>query len=66
MHANYFVVNECCNRHAVKHILEFLPKSNAISILAFVVESINSIYLATFMVASKEEEVLFKFNFVGQ
>jgi hypothetical protein len=66
MHANNFVVNECGNRHAVKHILELLPQPNAIPIFALVVKPVNPVNLATLVVAPKQEEVLFEFNFVGQ
>lgn len=66
MHAKNFIVNQCCNWHAIKYILEFFPKSNAIFIFAFVVETINSINLATLMVTSQQEEVFLKFNFIRQ
>lgn len=65
MHAQNFVINKGCNWHAVKNILEFFPKSDAISVFALVVEPINTIDLAALVVTSQEEEVLLKLNLVG-
>jgi hypothetical protein len=66
MHAQNFVVNKSCNRHAVENILKFFPKSDAVSVLALVIEPVNPVDLPTLVVPAEEEEVLLEFNFVGQ
>ena len=52
--------------YAVKAIYELLPYADGIAALAFIVEAINAIDLATLMVASQEEEVLFKLDLVRE
>jgi hypothetical protein len=66
VHAEYLVVDEGCNRHAVEHVLEFFPDADAISPLALVVESVDSVNLAALMVSAEQEKVLFEFHFVGE
>ena len=64
VHADNFVVDEGGNRHAVEAILELLPDADGVATLAFVVETIDTIDLTALVVASQEEEVLLKLDFV--
>ena len=64
MHAEYLVINECCNWHAVKYVLEFLPYADTVPPFAFVVESIDPVNLSAFMVSAEKEKVLFKLYLV--
>jgi len=66
VHAKNFVINKSSDRHAVKHILEFLPDTNAVSALTLVVKSVNSIDLPTFVVTAKQKEVFFILELIGQ
>ena len=66
MHAEDLVINERGYGQAVKAIYELFPYADGITALAFIVEAINAIDFATFMVASQEEEVLFKLDLVRQ
>ena len=60
MHTEYFVVNEGCNWHAIKYVLEFFPYTDTVSSLALVVETIDSVNLSAFVVSSEKEKVFFK------
>ena len=66
MHAEDLVVDEGRDGHAVEDILELLPDANGISALAFIIESVNTIDLATFVIASQKEEVLLELGLVGK
>lgn len=66
VHAEDLVVNQSCDGHAVEHVLELLPDSNAVSALALVVESVNTVDLSTLVVTSQQEKVFLEFDFVGQ
>lgn len=66
MHAENFVVDKRGNGQAVKAIYELLPYADGIAALAFIVEAINAIDLAALMVASQEEEILFKLDLVRE
>jgi len=66
MHAKNFLIDESCDRQAVKHVTEDAPESNGVTSLAFVVEAVNTVDLGTFMVSSEEEEVLGVLNFVAK
>ena len=66
MHAEDLVIYQGCNWHAVENILELFPDSNAVSSLAFVVETIDPVNLPALVIASEQEEVLFEFDLVCQ
>lgn len=53
MHAQDFVVNESCNRHAVENILELFPNSDTVATLAFVVEAVDSVNLTALVISSQ-------------
>lgn len=46
--------------------MELFPETDTVPILTLVVESINTIDLSTLVIASQQEEVLLKLDFVGQ
>lgn len=64
MHAKDLVVNQSCNWHAVEHILELFPDTDAVAALALVVKPIDSIDLTALVVATKQKEVFLEFNLV--
>jgi hypothetical protein len=64
VHAEDFVVNKSGDWHAIENILEFFPQSNTIPVFALVIKPIYPIDLSTLVVASKQEEVFLKLNFV--
>ena len=65
MHAEDLIIDKGSNWHTVENILKFLPESDAVPIFAFVVKSVNSVDLATLVIATKKEKVFLKFHFVG-
>ena len=66
MHAKDLVINECSDWNAVEDILELFPDADAIAALALIVETIDTIDLATFVIPAQQEEVLLKLDLVGQ
>ncbi len=64
VHAEDFVVDESCNRHAVEHILKLFPDADAVAALALVVKPVDSVDLTALVVASQQEEVLLEFYLV--
>lgn len=66
VHADDLVVDESCNWQTVEALSEHLPKLDIEPSLAFVIETIDSVDRSTLVVASKQEEVLWVLDFVGQ
>ena len=66
MHAEYLVIDQGCNWHAVEHVLELFPDTDAVPPLALVVEPIDSVDLSALMVSTEQEKVLFEFHFIGE
>ena len=64
MHAEDLVVDQGRNRHAIEDVLELFPDTNGVATLAFIIETIDTVDLAALVVASQEEEVLLKLDFV--
>ena len=58
VHAQNFVVNECSDGQAVKHVNKLLPYFDRESSFAVIIKSIHSVDLSNLVVTSKEEEVL--------
>ena len=65
MHAEDLVIDKRGNRHAVENVLKFFPDADGVATLALVVEAVNSVNLAAFVISAEEEEVLLVFNFVS-
>ena len=65
MHAQDFIIDKSTNGHAVEDILEFFPDSDAVSSLALVIETVDTVDLATLVISSEKEEILLEFDFVG-
>lgn len=65
MHTEDLVIDKGSDWHTIENILKLFPQSDAVPIFAFVIESINSVNLTTLVIATKEEKVFLKFNFVG-
>jgi len=66
VHTEDLVVDQGGDRHAIEDVLEFFPDSDRVAALALVVEAVDTIDLATLVVASEEEEVLLELHFVGK
>ena len=66
MHAENFVVDKGCDRHAVEDILKLLPHANGVAALAFVVEAIDAVDLSALVVTAQQEEVFLELDFVCQ
>lgn len=66
MHAENFIINKSSNWHTVKDILEFFPEADTIPVLALVIETIDSINLTALVITAQQEEILLKFNLVGE
>ena len=66
MHAENFLINQGGHWEGVEDITEYFPKSDRVSTLALIVETINTIDLCTLVVTSEQEEVLWIFDFVAK
>ena len=50
MHSEDFLINDCGNWQAVEAIGESLPKLDVVPPLAFVVETVNTVYRSTLVI----------------
>jgi hypothetical protein len=66
MHAEDFFVNDGGNRHAVEAVRESFPELDAVSSLAFVVKTINSVDGSALVVSTQDEKVFRIFDFVSK
>ena len=66
MHAENFLIDQSSHRQSIENITENLPKSDGVSPLTLVIESINTVDLSTLVIASQKEEVLLKLDLVCQ
>ena len=66
MHAENFLIDQSSHRQSIENITENLPKSDGVSSLTFVIESINTVDLSTLVIASQKEEVLWVLDFVAE
>ena len=64
MNAEDLVVDDCGYWEAIEALNELLPQFQSISSFALVVESINSVDGAAFVIASQKEEILWILDFV--
>jgi hypothetical protein len=66
VNAEYLLCNDGGERETVENICEGLPDFDVAASLAFVVESVDTSDVGTFVVTSEDEEVLWVFEFVAQ
>ena len=66
MHTQDLIIDESGDGHAVKDVLELFPDADGVAAFALVVETVDSIDLAAFVISSQQEEVLLELDFVGQ
>jgi len=66
MHTHNLIVNDSNNWHAVEGIAECLPHLDAVSSLALIIESVESVDAGALVISSKKEEILWVLNFVGK
>lgn len=51
MHANDFLIDDCCDWHHIENVGEYFPEFQVVFPFAFVVESINSVDTSALVVA---------------
>lgn len=66
MDAEDLVIDNSSDREAVEALNELLPEFQRVATLALIVESINTIDGAAFVVSSEQEEVLRILDLVGE
>lgn len=66
MHAKNFLVDDGGNGETVEAVGECFPKFDVVATFAFVVEAVNTVDRCAFVISSKNKEVVWKFDFVGQ
>jgi hypothetical protein len=66
MHAEDLPLDDCGQRQEVKQLVEKFPYLDACLAFAFLVEAKEAIYARSLVIASKEEDVLWKFDLVGK
>ena len=66
MHAENFLVDEGGDGEAIEDVAKDAPESDRVPAFALVVETVNSIDLCTFVIASQKEEVLGILDFVAE
>lgn len=64
MHSENLLINNGCNRQAVKAVGKCLPKLNVVSSLALVVEAIDAVDGGAFVVTAKNKKVFWVFDLV--
>ena len=64
MHTEDFVINQGSNGHAIEYILELFPHADGIATLAFIIEAIDAVDLATLVIAAQQEEIFLKLDLV--
>ena len=57
MHAEDFIIDEGSHRETVKALGKCLPKTHAVTSLAFIKKAINPIYASALVVSSQQKEV---------
>jgi len=53
-------------RETIEALDELFPNFQCVSLFTFVIKAVNSIDRTTFMISSKQEEVLWEFDFIRQ
>ena len=66
MHAENFLVDEGGDGEAIEDVAKDAPESDRVPAFALVVETVDSIDLCTFVIASQKEEVLGILDFVAE
>ena len=66
MHCEDLFVDDCCDGQAIEAVGESLPQLDIVPPLALIIEPVNTIDRGTFMVTSKDEEILRIFDLVRE
>ena len=66
MHAENLLIDESSDGKAVENVREYAPESDRVASLAFIVETVDTIDLGTFVIASEQEEILRVLDFVAK
>jgi hypothetical protein len=64
MAAENLFINYRCYRETIEAVCEGFPQFYTVALLAFVVETVNSIYTGAFVVAAENEEIFGIFDLV--
>ena len=65
MHAQYPVIDNSCSRKLVECETELLPNLDIVSTFNFIVETVHSVDLLTFVIASEHKEIFWEFDFIA-
>ena len=66
VNAKYFVFYNSAERHHIEYIIEDFPKMESNSLFAFLIEAEKSVYTSSLMMATKQEEVVRKPDFIAK
>jgi hypothetical protein len=66
MHTENAILDNGCQRHAIKGVTKALPELDIVMMLALIIEAIHAADVCTLMIASKHEEALGVFDLIGE
>lgn len=66
MHGENFLIDDRSDWEAVEAVSKSLPELDVVSSLALIVEAIDTVYRCTLVVASKDKEILWILDLVGE
>lgn len=66
MHTKDLFINNSSNRKTIETVCECFPKLNVVSSFALVIKPIDSVNACALVISSKQEEVLWVFDFVSE
>ena len=66
VNAKYFVFYNCAERHHIENIIEDFPEMESDSLFAFLIEAKKSVHICSLMMASKQEEIVRKPDFIAK
>ena len=64
MHTEDFVIDQGSDGHTIENILELFPHADGVATLAFIIEAIDAVDLATLVITAQQKEVLLKLDLV--
>jgi len=66
VHAENLLVDQSCHWQAVKNVTKHFPEPNGVSAFTFVIETVNSVDLSTFVISAEKEEIFWVFDLVAE
>ena len=64
MHSENLLINKSGHRKAIEDVTEHAPESDGVPALAFIIEAIDAVDLATLVIAAQQEEIFLKLDLV--